>query len=158
MRGQLTFEQTQINAAQFLQDMARHVRPLADGRAVAIEVGAASGVLKADLTRLRQVLLILIDNALRYTPAQGKIALSAQPQGHFVQISVQDTGSGIPPEHLARVFDRFYQVDPSHSHKANAGLGLAIAKALTEGMHGQIAISSDIGAGTQVTLSLPAQA
>jgi len=112
---------------------------------------------RADLTRLRQVLLILIDNALRYTPAQGCITLSAQPQGHTVQISVKDTGSGIPPEHLSRLFERFYQVDPSHSNKANAGLGLSIAKALVEGMHGHITITSKVGVGTQITLSLPMQ-
>lgn len=155
--GQLAFEQVALGAEALLHDLARQVRPLADGHAVAIEIGPASGIVRADLTRLRQVLLILIDNALRHTPAHGHITLSAQPQGHAVQISVKDTGSGIPPEHLARVFERFYQVDPAHSHKANAGLGLSIAKALVEGMHGHITITSTVGNGTQVTLSLPAQ-
>jgi signal transduction histidine kinase len=105
---------------------------------------------------VRQVLLALLDNALKHTPAGGSIRVEARPQGKQVQITVGDTGSGIAPEHQARVFERFYQVDGARSQdKSGSGLGLTIAKALVEAQGGLIRVESQVGQGTRVTVLLP---
>lgn len=154
--GRLQMERQVIPLAAILADVQRQVGRLAAERGVQVVVDNASGTAQADPTRLRQVLLILLDNALRHTPAGGSIRLTAGPQGHAVQIGVADTGSGIAPEHLAHVFERFYQAHQARGGSGDGtGLGLAIAKGLIEAQHGRIAISSQVGRGTHVTLTLP---
>ena len=108
----------------------------------------------ADDQRLRQVLWILIDNAAHFTPKGGKIALETKRGSEFAVISVSDTGSGIPEEHIDRVFDRFYQAGSS-SGQNGAGLGLSLAKTLVEGMRGRIELTSSLGKGTRVNVFLP---
>ena len=153
--GQMKFEISDIAIPDLLSEMERQARPLADARHVSLHVKCATGLARADLMRVRQILLILVDNALRYTPAGGTILLEAEPRGHMVEIRISDTGSGIAPEHLPHIFDRFYQADTSHTAKGNSGLGLSIAKALLEAQHGAIAVESAVGKGTCVTISLP---
>ncbi|HLP89980.1 MAG TPA: ATP-binding protein [Nostocaceae cyanobacterium] len=104
----------------------------------------------------------LISNALQYTPSQGKVKIElARISGlrythQQLQIQVSDTGIGIPPEALPRLFDRFYRVDPSRTHvMAGSGLGLAIAQAIVEHHHGQIQVESCLGIGTTFTVTLP---
>jgi signal transduction histidine kinase len=156
--GRLALERQEVALPALLADMQRQMGRLAEERAVPVEVTRAEGTALADPTRLRQVLLILLDNALRHTPRGGHIALAAQPQGRSVQISVADTGSGIAPEHLTHVFERFYRVDSTpNGTTGGSGLGLAIARGLIEAQHGHITIQSQVGTGTRVTLTLPAQ-
>lgn len=154
--GHLKLERQQIALPELLADMQRQVGRLADERSIRLMLDNASGAVWGDPTRLRQVLLILLDNALRYTPAGGVIHLAAQPQGRHVYITVADTGSGIAPEHLPHVFERFYQADSARGSRGGSGLGLSIAKALIEAQHGQIRLESRLGEGTRVTLILPA--
>jgi signal transduction histidine kinase len=115
----------------------------------------------ADRIRLRQVLLILLDNALRHTPGGGSIILLAETHGQRARWSVSDTGSGIDPAHLPHLFERFYRADSSRGGSGGplaggSGLGLSIAKALINGQGGEISIASRLGAGTTVILDLPA--
>ncbi len=125
-------------------------------RGIALHIEPTTAVARADATHLRQVLIALLDNALRHTPAGGHITLRAATSGRRVTISVSDTGEGIAPEHLPHVFERFYQADTAHSRKGSSGLGLSIVKALVEAMQGEVQIASQPGAGTMVTLTLPA--
>lgn len=115
----------------------------------------------ADHDRLQQVLLNLVDNALKYTPPTGQVELQAlRETQHTVVLFVKDTGQGITPEALPYVFDRFYRADPARSrasHSRGSGLGLAIAKELVEAQHGTIDISSRPGEGTCVTLRFPVE-
>ena len=121
-----------------------------------IQLDATPIQIRADRTRLRQILLILLDNALRFTPSNGSIHLSASQNGKIVQINISDTGQGIAPEHLARIFDRFYQVSaPENEGSRTNGLGLSIARSLVEAQGGSIQISSQLGEGTQVRLLFP---
>jgi signal transduction histidine kinase len=102
------------------------------------------------------VLLILIDNAIKHTPSGGRVDVRVRRHGQFAEAEVADTGSGIPPEHLPRIFDRFYRADKARAREqGGTGLGLAIAKMLVDAHHGQLQIASTVGAGTQVTLLLP---
>ncbi len=103
---------------------------------------------------LKQVMLILLDNALKHS--EGDIRVAAEQDGKYVEIRVQDHGLGIPADQLERVFDRFYRGDESH-HVPGLGLGLPIAKTLTESMGGEIRIESEPGVGSTVTLRFPAE-
>jgi histidine kinase len=112
----------------------------------------------ADEDRAVQVLTNLVGNALQYTPENGKVTIFAKRIDHEVQISVRDTGTGIPPEHLQHIFDRFYRVDKSRSRRAGggSGIGLAIARALVEAHGGRIwAESAGEGLGSTFRFTLP---
>ena len=150
----LKMERSPLPASELLADMQRQVGRLAGEHQVQLTVGAAAGTVLGDPARLRQVLLILLDNALRHTPAGGQVTLAAAPAGHTVEISVADTGAGIAPEHLPHVFDRFYRADPARSGDGT-GLGLAIARSLVTAQGGHIRIDSQPGVGTTVVVRLP---
>lgn len=154
--GRLKLERQRVALADLLTEIQRQVGRLADERGIHLVMDGANGAVWGDPTRLRQVLLILLDNALRYTPAGGNIRLAARPQGRYVVVTVTDTGSGIAPEHLPHVFERFYQADSARRSRGGSGLGLSIAKALIEAQHGQIRLESRPGEGTRVSLLLPA--
>jgi two-component system OmpR family sensor kinase/two-component system sensor histidine kinase BaeS len=111
----------------------------------------------ADYDRLNQVLSNLISNALRHTPKGGRISIlaeSAQDTQYAVRITVQDTGSGISPEDLPFIFDRFWRADKSRSGRTHSGLGLAIAKQLIHAHGGTIDAQSELGKGTTFTIEL----
>ena len=105
-----------------------------------------------------KVLTNLLNNALRYTPSGGRVALSAQRLGQEVFVRVVDTGIGIPPEHLPYIFDRFYRVDKSRSRQAGggSGIGLTISRHLVEAHGGRIWVeSAGEGRGSTFTFTLP---
>jgi signal transduction histidine kinase len=100
--------------------------------------------------------LNLIDNAVRYTPREGKIAISLAEINGFARISVKDTGIGIPSEHLPYIFNSFYRVDRSRSREdGGTGLGLAICKRIAELHGGKISVSSVLKVGSTFTVELP---
>src|SRR5690348_1190955 len=112
----------------------------------------------ADPGQLRQVLLILLDNAIKYTPAGGTVRIAVRQQGGRAAISVTDTGIGIDPEDQPHVFERFYRSDKARDRdQAGSGLGLAIAKWIVETHSGEIATASQPGMGSTFTVLLPAQ-
>jgi len=109
-----------------------------------------------DTDRMRQVMRILVDNAVKYSPSGSDVLLSVTCDDARVRIEVRDTGSGIPPEHLPHLFERFYRVDQARSRAAGGtGLGLSIARALVEAQGGTITLTSVVNQGTTVTISLP---
>lgn len=107
-----------------------------------------------DRNKIMQLLIILMDNALSYT-SQGGITLSCDYDGRYLLLSVADTGIGIPDSNKKLVFDRFYSSDKSHTSRKHQGLGLSIAKEITEIHKGTISISDTPGGGATVTVSLP---
>ena len=154
--GQLTLTKETIDLTALLASIQRQAARLGEQRGVAVELADVGGLVQADTERLQQVVLIALDNALRYTPAGGRITLAATPTERTVQIRVADTGCGIAPEHLPHIFERFYRADPARGREnGNAGLGLSIAKGLVEAMGGRIAVESTVGVGTTVVISLP---
>jgi len=121
-----------------------------------VQPGPGAEVVRADPEALRQVLGNLFDNAIRFTPEGGSITCWSLAEEGGVTIGVSDTGAGIPGEHLPRVFERFYRVDPARSREAGGtGLGLAIVKHLVEGHGGRVRAESELGRGTTVRLWLP---
>jgi two-component system, OmpR family, phosphate regulon sensor histidine kinase PhoR len=110
----------------------------------------------ADPEAMRQVLTNLLDNALRHTPPDGRITVSVESAPGGVIVSVADTGSGIPPQHLPRIFERFYRADPGRSREeGGTGLGLAIVKHLVEAHGGRVEAQSTIGRGTTIRMFFP---
>ncbi len=105
---------------------------------------------------LKQVILNLLDNAIKYTPAGGRIMLRWRQEQDMVTFTVKDSGAGIPPEDLPRIFDRFYRVDRARARSAGGtGLGLAIVKFIVELLGGKIEAKSDVAVGTAMTFRLP---
>jgi signal transduction histidine kinase len=97
-------------------------------------------------------------NAVRHTPEGGRIAVSAEPVGQAIRLSVEDSGPGIPPEHLSRVFDRFYKVDVSRTGTAlpsGSGLGLSIVRAIVTRLGGTVTVSNQAGGGARFEVTLP---
>jgi signal transduction histidine kinase len=130
-------------------------KPLADAKNIHLSTIIAGTItVYGDESNLRRVMEILLDNALQYTPAGEKIIMRLQPQDKKILLEVADTGEGIDAEHLPKIFDRFYQVDPSRS-KGKAGLGLAIAKSIIENHGGTIQVTSRPGSGTTFSVWLP---
>jgi signal transduction histidine kinase len=135
-----------------LVDVAELIRDVAASFETPIDVDAPDELplLELDPVRIREVLLNLLSNALRHTPAGGTVSIRAEAQPKSVVIRVIDTGSGIPPEELPRIFDRFQKGRDSHG----SGLGLAIARDLVRAHGGEIHVESEVGRGTVVTLRL----
>jgi signal transduction histidine kinase len=153
----LQLESERITTFELVSETIRQMDKLAQDKGITLAFDAAKGNILGDRARVRQVLLILLDNALRFTAPGGVIRFSAQPSGKFIEIIVADNGSGIAPEHLPHLFERFYQVRTNATNDSRSnGLGLSIAKALIEAQNGTIRIESAPGEGTRVHLFLPA--
>jgi signal transduction histidine kinase len=153
----LKLDRARVDLPPLLDEMARQARKLAEGREIQVLPAPSRGAVRADPLRLRQVLLILLDNAIRHTPSGGTIQLEARPLGKFYEIRISDSGSGIPPEHLPHIFERFYQVPGAGGQEQRGnGLGLSIAKALVEAQGGSIRLDSQVGEGTTAVIGLPA--
>lgn len=138
-----------------LLDVYRQAQTLAQG--VKVKLGEEDQALvMGDPDRLRQLLLNLVDNALKYTPAGGEVTLSLQREPGWVCIAVSDTGIGIPPEDLPHIFERFYRSDKARTRgKGGTGLGLAIAKWIAEAHNGRITVESAPNRGSTFTVWLP---
>jgi signal transduction histidine kinase len=145
-----------IPVSELIAETVRQMEKLGLEKGITLTTAVLKGNILGDSARVRQVLLILIDNALRFTPENGIIHISTQPSGKFIEIVVADNGPGITPEHLAHLFERFYQVRTNAANDGRSnGLGLSIAKALIEAQNGTIRIESTPGKGTHVHLLLP---
>jgi signal transduction histidine kinase len=155
--AELPFACAPFDLALFADDVVRTTAPLARERVVALrhETGQNTITIDADPDRLRQALLALIHNALQHTPPGGSVTVTTTATDDEALLTVRDTGSGIPPEHLPRIFDRFYRNDAARSCPGGAGLGLAIANGIVERHGGRLTIASTVGAGTTATIALP---
>jgi signal transduction histidine kinase len=156
--GGLELMTAPLQLGPLASDVVRRTMPLAVSHEVQLSVAdeAPEITVDADPDRLQQVLLILIDNAIKHTRAGGKVEVSIRRHGGSAQLSVADTGSGIAPEDLPRIFDRFYRADRARARaQGGTGLGLAIARMLVEAHHGQLQIASTVSVGTQVSVLLP---
>jgi signal transduction histidine kinase len=135
------------------------VRPLAEEKEIRLELDVPAQLPPAwgNADRLQQVLINLLDNALRHTGAGGKVAVTAKVQGEELAVSVHDTGPGIPPEELPYIFERFYKVEKARTRTtAGTGIGLAIVKGLVEAHGGRVWVESTPGKGSVFTFTVPA--
>jgi len=139
-----------------LLDVYRQALVMAGGR-VQVQLGHEDqAIVAGDADRLRQALLNLVDNAVKYTPAGGRVTLSLHREPEWVRITVADTGIGIAPEDLPHIFERFYRVDKARSRAlGGTGLGLSIVQWIAQAHGGQVTVESRPGVGSEFTLWLP---
>ena len=156
--GELPLNPQSIAPVQILERAAQIYQHHAEQQQVTLTAQAPAELpnIRVDEARMLQVLDNLISNALRYTPPGGQITLGAHISPGGVTLSVRDTGSGIPPEELPLIFNRFHRADKSrHTETGQSGLGLAIVRALIEAQHGRVWAESREGAGTVVFMEMP---
>ncbi len=155
--GQVQLERDNVRLDELLESAVAQVRPLADERQIVLSSEQEAGIsLLVDQDLLLQLVLNLLDNALKYTPAGGSIQTSCALDGAEAVISVKDSGRGIAPEHLERIFDRFYRVERARSRAdGGAGLGLSISRWIAEAHGGSLSVVSEVGAGSRFTVRLP---
>ena len=156
--GKLALRVEPLDIEALVQSVGNAAMPLAQSKDVELVIAqpGESSLVEGDPERLRQLLLLLLDNALKYTPAGGRVEVRADVGETGVVVTVSDTGEGIHPEHLPHIFDRFYRADPARGREAGgAGLGLSIAKTLAEAHDGTIDVDSMVGRGTTVRVHMP---
>ncbi|MEL6184249.1 MAG: ATP-binding protein [Myxococcota bacterium] len=155
--GRYRFEMATVDVAESIEHAVEAVNARARSRDQQIEISVPdSQEVRADPKALEQVLLNLLENAIKYTPDGGHIAVRAEELGEQVRIEVQDDGPGIKPEHRARIFERFYRIDPGRSRDmGGTGLGLAIVKHFAESMRGRVGVEPAFPRGSIFWLTLP---
>ena len=149
--GRMHFQLEAIVINDWIGEVIQMARRYSD-RQIELESPTHPIVIKADANRLKQVLLNLIDNAVKYSDTQIKILLK---QGDEAIIQISDRGVGIPLQQQSRIFERFYRVDEARHRAGGTGLGLSIVKILVEGMGGRISVRSQPGEGSTFTISFP---
>jgi two-component system sensor histidine kinase BaeS len=153
--GQLSLHPEATDIANLIDDLVTGFEPRAKETGIRLTAAVAPmAPVMLDPVRIRQTLDNLVANALRHTPRGGDVTITVEPASGEVCFSVRDTGSGIPPEHLPHVFDRFWKSADS----GGSGLGLAICRGIVEAHGGEIHAASGPGAGTSVRFTLPAPA
>jgi signal transduction histidine kinase len=143
---------------RLVDDLISEIDMAIPGRGVQVrnDVPADLPALSADRERVHQVLFNLVDNAVRFTSVGGSVTVSARRRNGSVEVAVTDTGAGIPPEHLPRLFERFYRADPARARgDGGTGIGLAIARSVVEAHGGHIRAESEPGLGSVFTFDLP---
>jgi len=157
--GIADLKMSQVDVSVLLQNIIDKFIPQAQSRNVSLQLDIPNDLptLIGDGDRLAQVFTNLVDNALKFTPQNGQVTLSAKQAGDGMELSVADSGSGVPKDALSHLFDRFYQVDESRAGGKGhgTGLGLAIVKEIIQAHSGRIGVRSEAGQGTTFTINLP---
>jgi heavy metal sensor kinase len=158
-QGRLSWQPEVIGLGELLTAVVEQVQPLADEKSLALTTTIAPNLdVEGNADHLIRLFLNLLDNAIKYTPAGGKIHVAAERDGTGIEIVVQDTGPGIPADELPHLFERFYRVDADRSRKTGgAGLGLAIAHEIARSHNGDLSVQSGQNRGTTFTVHLPAR-
>ncbi|MBI5211498.1 MAG: HAMP domain-containing protein [Elusimicrobia bacterium] len=147
-----------VSVMRVAAEVVAALMPLAQRKRIVLRLDPFPDMpsVQADRGQLKQVFTNLIDNAVKYTPEAGVVRVGAAVAGREVRLSVEDTGAGIPAEHIPRIFERFYRVDKARSRElGGTGLGLAIVKHIVEAHGGAVAVESEPGRGSTFRFSLP---
>jgi two-component system phosphate regulon sensor histidine kinase PhoR len=155
--GQYRLELTSVPLRALIEQSMTAIEPQQAARAVTVDLALPDGLaVKADPKALDQIFVNLIDNAVKYTKAGGRVCVEAKADGDHVRVEVRDDGPGIADKHRERVFERFYRADPSRAREAGGtGLGLSIVKHLVESMGGEVGVEPNQPQGSIFWLRLP---
>ncbi|GAB4496688.1 MAG: ATP-binding protein [Anaerolineales bacterium] len=156
--GELSVDFQLVDVNALMSDVHSHYLTLFNQKRITLDFEPAAATLQANLdpSRFAQVINNILDNALRHTPAGGRVELQTQLSGNRIQLSVKDSGDGVTAEEAQHLFDRFYRVDESRNRNdGGSGLGLAIAKSIVEMHKGRIWAESEKGKGLRVVIELP---
>ena len=152
--GAMPIDLGEVDTAQVIATSMALIQPIAHQRGVAVECSGESFTVFADQRRLQQVILNLLSNAVRFSPAGTAVRISTSADGERAHIVVRDEGPGIPASLLARLFVPFDRLGADAGREGGAGLGLVLARRLTEAMEGTLDLQSTVGVGTHITVSL----
>jgi len=155
--GDARREWADVNLGELAAGTIEHMRLVADDRGVQLQASVLAPVtVRGDARRLKQVIVNLLDNAIKFTPRGGVVGVTTRQHEGFGLLEVFDSGIGIPPESLARVFDRFYRVDAAHSRdEGGAGLGLSIVRSICSAHGAEIEVESTSGSGSRFRVRFP---
>ncbi len=157
--GEIIFNKMNLSLPELVRETVKVMEPLFDAKRVSLDCEAekGEGTVFADADRLKQVLINLLENALRYTDRGGTVRVAVSSDSGWIEVRVEDSGCGIPPEELPFIFEKFYRVDRSRGLSSGGrGLGLHIVKKLVEAHGGQVAAESAPGEGSSISFRLPA--
>ena len=152
--GLLPYERRWVDLDKVVTRAVDELRPQAEARGLALERNGTrpAGGVQGDEERLLQVLVNLVGNAIKYTPPGGRVGVHTHDLGDDVEVTIEDTGVGIAPDALPRVFDRYWQASGT---RGGSGLGLAIVKSIVEAHGGSVHAESTPGTGSRFTIRLP---
>ena len=158
--GELSVDFQPVDVNKLITDIQTHYMTPFSQKRITLNIDPAPMILQANLDPIRfsQVLTNILDNALRYTPEEGRVVISTKQIENEIEISIKDNGEGVTSEEAAHLFDRFYRADPSRTRERDAGgsgLGLAIAKSIIEMHKGRIWVESEKGKGMKTIIRLP---
>ncbi len=145
-----------VDIGSIVNDLAIELQPLMDDKRLSFQVETKPLFAEVHSEGVRRIVAILLDNAMKYTPAGGTVSVSCAEAEDQFEVAVSDTGAGIPEAELSRIFERFYRVDASRDRKTGGfGLGLAIARQIAQGYGGDVRVNSAAGCGSTFVVSLP---
>ena len=156
--GKMELRPTVLSLQELLTELAEVFQPLAQRKSITMDIGSMEDMpkVRVDRDKLYEVLANLLENAIKFTPPGGHVHIDAQVlDERHIKMNVSDTGCGISNEHLSKIFDKFYRVEPGSGPVAGSGLGLAIAKGLIELHGGSIGVESVLGKGSRFYFTLP---
>lgn len=156
--GHLDIKKNSISIESIVEKVSKKVHPLCDSKKIELEIDIQGDIplIVADEDRIEQVLINLVDNAVRYSPKDSKVTVKVRPSDEGVIVTVKDSGQGIPPEELPFVWERFYKVDKSRERKkSGTGLGLAIVKKIVELHNGRVWAQNCDEGGAEFSFYLP---
>jgi signal transduction histidine kinase len=156
--GRGKFVREPVHLGGLVRECLEIVRPQAEAEGVLLEAGEDPPLapVQGDRNRLKQVLLNLLTNAVKYNTPHGHVRINLRSEPPEVVIDVKDTGRGIPIDSMPHIFERFYRVPDPEGHVGGTGLGLVIAKRIVEGLQGTLSVASEVGRGSTFTVRLPA--
>jgi signal transduction histidine kinase len=155
--GVLRMDRQAVDLAELVAEVGAAAQVLAEAHGVTLEFKSVAPItIHGDREHLRRLLFNLVDNGLKYTPSGGRIALTLQRDAEWAALRVEDTGIGLAPEELERIFQRFYRAPGAVDQgKEGSGLGLCIARSIAEAHGGRIQVESSPGHGSTFTVFLP---
>jgi signal transduction histidine kinase len=158
--GKLNYSFENINLMNVIDNSIQDLAIQAEGKNIELlkDISGDLPIITADRDKMMDVFVNLLDNAIKFTPQDGKITISAHASEDSLYVDVEDTGIGIPEDKIPKLFERFYQVDSSVKRRyGGTGLGLYICKKIIEDHHGDIHVTSEEGKGTTIHIRLPLQ-
>lgn len=154
--GQTEAKRTRTFMAPLVEEVRQTLQPRITEKNISFSVELGPSAVWADEDQIREILVNLIDNAIKYTPVDGAVKVTEKDRGSMKEFIISDTGYGIPPESIPRIFERFYRVDKARSREmGGTGLGLSIVKHLIENLDGKVWVKSEVGRGSSFHFTLP---